>query len=68
MKIFSLDTIKSNILPLILYIALWGIIEAIMETYIPSNSPHLRIIVFTVIITGVLLLMYNDDDKEKKKT
>ena len=48
--------LKTEILHALIWIGLWGVIENIIEKYIPSKYHNYRILIFLIILLGALLV------------
>ena len=70
MKFTCFTDIRDHILPILLYIGLWGAIDAFLDTFIPEDKYHIRAYVFLMIVIVSIVLLYettdnNDEDKKK---
>lgn len=68
MKFTCFNDIRDHILPIMLYIGLWGAINAILDTFIAEDKYHIRAYFFiVVIIISTFLLYETTDDEENNK-
>lgn len=69
MKFTCFTDIRDHILPILLYIGLWGAIDAFLNAFIPEDKYHIRAYVFFMIVLASIVLLYEtvDDEDEKNK-
>ena len=68
MKFKCFKDIKDHVLPILLYISLWGAFEAFLNTFIPEDKYNMRAYIFLLIIMVSIFLLYetSDDDETEK--
>lgn len=72
MKFTCFTDIRDHILPILLYIGLWGAIDAFLDTFIPEDKYHIRAYVFFMIVIVSIFLLYetadySEEEEDKKK-
>ncbi|ARF12265.1 hypothetical protein Klosneuvirus_4_80 [Klosneuvirus KNV1] len=73
MKFTCFTDIRDHILPILLYIGLWGAMDAFLNTFIPEDRYHIRAYVFLLVVVVSIFLLYEtvddeeDENKEKNK-
>ena len=69
MKFTCFADIRDHLLPILLYIGLWGAVDAFLNTFVPEDKYHMRAYIFLMIVVVSVFLLYEsiDDDEEKDK-
>lgn len=71
MKFTCFTDIRDHILPILLYIGLWGAMDAFLNTFIPEDRYHIRAYVFLMVVVVSIFLLYetvdNEEDENKEK-
>lgn len=71
MKFTCFSDIRDHILPILLYIGIWGAIDAFLDTFVPEDKYHVKAYIFLLLVLVSIFLLYetdNGEEDDKKKT